>query len=124
MVIPLIFYLLIIVDGLYGFTRKKRECKEKTFKTELVYFFHVLIMTYSVLSPFFLKDYISNLMFNATMMLSWFMTHEMSDRVICVLSSMEDIICKDDEPLRQVPTEYIVLTTSVMLYDIYMLLRA
>lgn len=122
--IPVIFILLIIVDSLYGFTRKKRECKEKTFKTELVYLFHVLIMAYSVLSPFILKDYLSNFMFNATMMLSWFMTHEMSDMAICMLSSMEDIMCKDNEPLRPVPVHYVILTTAVMVYDVYMLLRA
>lgn len=124
MILPFIFYILLIVDGLYGFTRKKRECKEKTFLTECVYFFHVLIMTYSITSPFFLKDYISNFMFNATMMLSWFMTHEISDKAICMLSTMENIICKDNEPLRQIPTYYILLTTSVMLYDVYMFLSA
>ena len=122
--IPIIFFLLVVVDSVYGFTRKSRTCDKKTLTTELVFLFHVLIMTYSMLSPFILKDYISNFMFNATMALSWFLTEEMKDKPICMLSAMEDVVCEDNEPMRQVPTHYVILTTAIMLYDVYMLLRA
>lgn len=122
--IPIIFFLLVVVDSMYGFTRNPRTCKKKTLTTELVFLFHVLIMTYSMLSPFIMKDYISNLMFNATMTLSWFITEKAKDRPICMLSAMEDVVCEDNEPMRSVPTHYIVFTVAVMLYDVYMLLRA
>ena len=118
------FFLLVLVDSVYGFTRKPRTCEKKTLTTELMFLFHVLIMTYSMLSPFILKDYISNLMFNATMMLSWFLTDKVKDKPICMLSAIEDVVCEDNEPLGQVPTQYVILTTAVMLYDVYMLLRA
>ena len=122
--IPVIFFLLVVVDSIYGFTRTPRTCKKKTLTPELVFLFHVLVMTYSMLSPFILKDYISNFMFNATMALSWFVTERVKDKPICMLSAMEDVVCEDNEPLRQVPTHYVILTTAVMLYDVYMLLRA
>jgi hypothetical protein len=63
-------------------------------------------------------------MFNATMMLSWFITEKVKDKHICMLSAMEDVVCEDNEPLRQVPTHYAILTTAITLYDVYMLLRA
>ena len=122
--IAAILFLFILIDSVYGITEKPRTCAKKTLTTELVFLFHILIMTYSVLSPFILKDYISNLVFNASMTLTWFLTEKLQGRPICILSTFEDELCEDNEPIRQVPTCYIVLTTCVMLYDAYMLLRA
>lgn len=122
--IPVIFFLLLVIDSIYGFTQKPRTCNKKTLVTESVFFFHVLIMMYSVMSPFVLKDYISNFIFNATMMLSWFITKRVIKEPICILSTAEDEMCENNEPMRRVPIHYIILTVGVMLYDVYMLLRA
>jgi len=119
-----ILFLLLVVDSVYGITGDPRTCAKKTMTSELVFIFHILIMIYSLLSPFILKDYISNMMFNATMILTWFLTKKVQGSPVCILSTLEDIMCEDNEPIRQVPKHYIVLTTCVILYDVYMLLRA
>lgn len=121
--IPILFYLLVLVDNIYGFTHKPRECKKKTLTTELVHLFHILIITYSMMSPFILKDYISNLMFNTTMMVSWFMTRKLKKQSICALSVMEGVLCENDDPIREVPTYYMNLAAAMVLYDIYMIIK-
>ena len=114
----------MLFDSVYGITHKPRMCAKKTLTTELVFLFHILITTYSVLSPFVLKDYISNLMFNSTMLLSWVLIKKVHGEPICILSVLEDVMCENNRPIRIIPTSYIVMTIAVMLYDIYMLLRA
>lgn len=121
--IPVLFYLLVYVDNIYGFTHKPRECKKKTLTTELVHLFHILIITYSMMSPFILKDYISNFMFNTTMMVSWFMTRKLKKQSICALSVMEGVLCENDEPIREVPPYYINLATAMVVYDVYMMFK-
>lgn len=121
--IPVLFYLLVYVDNIYGFTHKPRECKKKTLTTELVHLFHILIITYSMMSPFILKDYISNLMFNTTMMVSWFMMRKLKKQSICALSVMEGVLCENDDPIREVPAYYMNLATAMVLYDIYMIIK-
>lgn len=122
--IAVLVFLLILIDNKYGITHKARKCNKKTLTTELVWLFHILIMTYSILSPFILKDYISNLMFNVTMLLSWFLLNKVNGKAICILSALEDKICENEQQTRVIPTEYIVLITGIILYDIYMLLRS
>lgn len=122
--IAVIVFLLILIDNMHGITYKARTCNKKTLTTELVWLFHILIMTYSILSPFILKDYISNLMFNVTMLLSWFLFNKVNGKAVCILSVLENKICENEEQIRVIPTEYIVLITGIILYDIYMLLRS
>jgi hypothetical protein len=126
MIVPILFFIGSTINDIYGVTGRKRVCKEETFTTLFIHMFHTLIMTYALFSPFYLKDYISNLMFNLTMLFSWFLTSKINKgEPLCVISRLQGKICKNDEIThKSLPWYYLYVVLGVILYDIYMLFRA
>ena len=126
MIVPILFFIGSMINDIYGVTGRKRVCKEETSTTLFIHMFHTLIMTYALFSPFYLKDYISNLMFNLTMLFSWFLTSKINKgEPLCVISRFQGKICENDEITHtSLPWYYLYIVLGVILYDIYMLFRA
>ena len=119
-ILPILFILFLIVDGLYGFVDKKRVCKKRTIISELFYFVHLLIMTYSTLSPFILKDYISNMMFNLVLLSVWFAEYKLYGIPVCYYADLNDRLCGNDKrTVEAVPIHYILVVSFIFLYDAY-----
>jgi len=58
------------------------------------------------------------------MLLSWYLTDKVYGIPYCFLTEMNHKLCENNGPVIQIPGQYIVITVSIILYDIYMLLRA
>jgi hypothetical protein len=122
---PLIVFLFSLVNDYYGFIGNKYECKKVSSITLFTKAFHTLMLVYSIFSPFVLKDYWSNLMYNSTLLLLWFLVSKVNGYPACVLSIIEEKICENDEIKHdKIPPYYPIIVMTIMVYDIYMLLRA
>jgi len=126
MIVPILFFIGSMINDLYGITGRRYVCKNMTSLTLFSHMFHTLIMTYAIFSPFYLKDYLSNLMFNSTMLFTWFLTTKINEgKPLCMMSRLEQRICENDEITHtSLPWYYLYIVLGVILYDIYMLFRA
>jgi hypothetical protein len=123
MIVPILFFIGSMINDLYGITGGRYVCKNMTSLTLFSHMFHTLIMTYAIFSPFYLKDYLSNLMFNSTMLFTWFLTTKINEgKPLCMMSRLEQRICENDEITHMsLPWYYLYIVLGVILYDIYML---
>lgn len=115
----LLLPLLLHVNEEYGFIGKKRYCKNKTWLSELMYFTHILLVTYTWLSPFILKDYFSNMLFITFMAISWFVEKMLTGTVNCYFTNLEDRTCGNENIRTGISPFYLVIAVSMVIYDAY-----
>lgn len=122
LLIPLI-PLLIYLNDEYGIFVKKRYCKNKTWLSELTYFIHTLLTTYTLLSPFILKDYLHNLFFIILMVITWFIEKMLTGTMNCYLTNLEDRTCGNENSRTGISLLYVVLSVLIIIYDVYKILQ-
>lgn len=122
---PLIVFLFSLVNDYHGFIGNKYECKKVSGITLFTKAFHTLMLVYSIFSPFVLKDYWSNLMYNSTLLLMWYLVSKINGHPACVLSIVEEKLCENDKIKHtKIPPYYPMIVLMIMAYDVYMLFRA
>ena len=118
-ILPTLVFTFFMLNEKHGLLTKSRVCEQKSFITEMITIAHAIITTYSLTSPFVLKDYFSNMMFNMTLLILWYIENVVNRKVICPLSYGEDVQCKNKNILLKDVTPIILwLVIGVILYDL------
>ena len=102
------------------------ECKKKGIAQFSIGFINMLVTIYAVLSPFILKDYWYNLIFNIFMFSSWFIIEKYyTGEKMCMLEHFRDTLCENTNFSQNINTPIVLyMTFFIIIYDIIMILKS
>ena len=118
-----IFYILILLsllDELKWNLFYKRNCKNHNLISNTLWIFHNLLGNYLLFGSLIFGMYKIHMIYSLLTMLGWLISYLTNQDTLCVLYKIEKKFCTNEKP-RKVQIISIVITTIVIMYDIYML---